>query len=307
MVIAGSAEAALALLVEERIRGFAEAHGARPLYVDWSGGKDSTLVLLAADRVMEGAVVAWFIHIPGQTHSDNLRAARRVAEALGYEWVTLKPKTPGEARRLYRDLLGRRHTHTEGRLVVHVMSRAASDLPDFWAAIERYGLPVNAAGRVKRWCCDLYKTNYLEVRPGNCEDGAAVCNATGVRWEESVWRRGRGVEVRVREGYVLNPIIDLTTGQVWRLLKTYSEEAYRAVKAQYDAGWPRAPNCAFCVVLRKPSLEAAARNLPTPYLRRALRALTAVEERVRGAETLRRLQQMREVIVRELERRGEQP
>lgn len=89
-----------------------------------------------------------------------------------------------------------------------------------WSLISQWGLP----NRWKRFCCNMLKES----------GGKGRFIATGVRWEESSKRQGRGM-------YETNPIIDWTARDVWEYLK--SERI--PINPLYEEGWIRV-GCVGC-------------------------------------------------------------
>ncbi len=275
---------ALAERIEERISSFVNEHRVSMLYIDFSGGKDSSVVLAAAARALgPGRVQCFFMHIPGQTL--NAGVARAVAEALGFTWVTVRPLRPEQ---LMVDA-----SRSGGGVCLHVMPKTL----DYWSALERYGLPAQGPRVGKRWCCWFYKSRWLDSRPRNCPAG--VCYADGVRREESVWRRRKQEVERTPAGLALHAIYDLAAGQVWALLEHYGVRDI--VEEQYMA-FRRAPNCALCPLAGTSAWEQAARALPKPYLQRALRALEAAAPRLSpGSKSRERGERYIHVLRRVLE------
>ena len=83
----------LARKVENRIAGFARSCNGE-IVVYWSGGKDSTLVLLAASRALGYKPPAALANVPGQSRLDFVK---RLAEAIGYELRLCKGRCKPES------------------------------------------------------------------------------------------------------------------------------------------------------------------------------------------------------------------
>ena len=297
-------------VAEERVERFVEEYKPRWLYVDWSGGKDSTAVLAAAVSAAKDMVVATFLHIAGQTVHDNVRAVLGVARRLGLSvYVYRGLRRP---RDLYTAMLRDKPWESAPSLVYVVTTANGMD---YWEATRRYGLeaPLERLGGGKRWAASMMKARWLAERPpnGSLRGRPAHLVVVGVKRADSPYRARlwRGTHVRVfGERYqkvpdvALAPIADLTDAEVWRLLELYGLKGL--VEHQY-ARWRRAPNCALCPLMGREEFLLAIRNLPTGYLRRVLAVLKEVRPRYReGTFTARRLDEWIPLIEEELGRRG---
>ena len=286
--------AELAKLARERVKAFIERHGPEFIYVDWSAGKDSTAALAAAMDCCPGMVTATFLHLLGQTHADNAAAALAVARRYGMGVARYTGlRTPGELRRaLERDAGWRRRPS-----LLYVVTRAPRGL-DYWSATLRYGIevPLERAGRGKRWACHHMKSRWLAARPPSGVYGGRPARfvLTGIRREESPYRarQWRSLE-RVFEArggreaeVVLAPVADLSEEEVWELLRFHGLE--ELVRPQY-LRWTRAPNCVICPMMGRAALRRAVGNLPRGYLERVASVLRGLRGRYREGTRSREL------------------
>ena len=118
---------------------------------------------------------------------------------------------------------------------------------NFWQLIVQKGFPL----RKRRWCCEYFKEFGGE--------GRGII--TGVRWAESIKRRGRRmVETSFRKQtrfnekpprFIICPIIDWSTSEVWEYIRTrkvsycslYDEGAKRK---GYGGGYFKRLGCVMC-------------------------------------------------------------
>lgn len=196
-------------IIEEMTRVY--KNDSRPWVIGYSGGKDSTTVVLLAfkmlqslspkerhkaiyvissDTLIENPVVLNFL-------VDNSKLIHEGAEKLGLP--------------LYTDMIHPDYNNT------------------FWANVIGRGLPTPTSIRF-RWC-----TERLKIKPSNkfiedrVKENGEVVVLLGVRKSESI---ARGIRIKNREidgylltphvtlqnTYVYNPIVDLTTNDVWDIL-----------------------------------------------------------------------------------------
>ena len=267
----------LASKVERRIWRFAENCEGPLIY--WSGGKDSTAIVLAYERAMGERARVAISPVPGQARLDYIM---KIAKALGYELERCEPAAcrprPG------------------------VILVVAKKTVDFWSALEEKGLPVNVPGQRKRWCCSLYKSEPLERVPHSCA-------IAGYKFSDSVWRArlysSLDPELPVYRAMrpVLAPLFDLRDTEVWALLRSYSEEVYSILQEWYREH-PRSPDCVLCVLAGVRSFERAARAEPA-LARRALRAMEKLEGRYRpGSASEKRAKQYISILRRAAEGAG---
>ncbi len=296
-------------IVEERIERFIERHRPRWIYVDWSGGKDSTAALLAAHKCCKDMVVATFLHLAGQTHVDNVRAVLELAKRLGmriYRYTGLK--RPEQLRAM---ILRDRPWESTPALIYAVTTANGMD---YWEATRKYGFeaPLERFGKGKRWACAMMKSNWLTARPPNgyYEGKPARFTIVGIRRQESAYRarlwQGKieqvfGERYQREPDIVLAPLADLSEHDVWELLRHYG--AYDTVRQQYER-WRRAPNCVLCPLAGKQAVQQAISNLPSGYLERVLNVLSEVSSRYReDTFSRRRIDEWIAMIRHELARR----
>ncbi len=248
----------IAAAVSERatkIREFLAGTGAEYLWVPVSGGKDSAAVwgLTAAAGV---PYVAVYIQIPGQTVADNIRAVELIAKALGVRDTTVV--VVGETRRI-RDELG----NALSTCTLPCLLRIVPFTPrgeDFWAAMLRYGFPapLGRFGKGTRWCCGTFKHRVLNRLPYNgrrngepWKYGVDGTKATDSPYRARVYQRDIMTWEATRDTYFL-PLRTVTDAEVWEMLEAMG--LISAVKPQYEK-WGRAPNCFFCPMIGKKSVE----------------------------------------------------
>ena len=145
--------------------------------------------------------------------------------------------------------------------------------------VEERGLwPSNSA----RWCTSDFKTSpiqrelrrYLKTRP---RFGGRLVNAMGMRAQESPararkapWRRNDRMSVAGREVRDWLPIFDLTTEDVFRIIRDAGQTPHPA----YLQGMSRM-SCVFCIMASRSDLRTAAQLQPDLYRRYA-----ALERRI---------------------------
>ncbi len=139
--------------------------------------------------------------------------------------------------------------------------------------VEERGLwPSNSA----RWCTSDYKAGpiqrelrrYLKAHP---RFGGRLVNAMGMRAEESParagktpWRRNDRMSVAGREVFDWLPIFDLSTEEVFRVIRHAGQSPHRA----YAAGMSRL-SCSFCILASRADLRRAAELRPGLYAKYA--------------------------------------
>ena len=269
-----------------RIWDVVAKYGKLPVIVSFSGGKDSAAALAAAvDALGTDPVVAYFIHIPGQTIRDNVLAARLVAERLGLLWETIvwEYDTPLPA---------------VGGTVYHVIVK---DWP-YWELLAIKGTPLPPPR--PRWCCKRFKEEPLGYAPcaPTTLDGRRACArivVVGVKRSDSRARAKRWANTHAKVferedsmDIAVAPLVDMNDAEVWALLSYHN--IHDIVKEQYDR-WGRSPNCVLCPLSSKKQLERAARLLPTSFLQRYYEALKNWDTQL--------ARRMREILEAELEKR----
>ena len=133
-----------------------------------------------------------------------------------------------------------------------------------------------------RWCTSDFKTSpiqrelrrYLKTRP---RFGGRLVNAMGMRAQESPararkapWRRNDRMSVAGREVRDWLPIFDLTTEDVFRIIRDAGQTPHPA----YLQGMSRM-SCVFCIMASRSDLRTAAQLQPDLYRRYA-----ALERRI---------------------------
>ena len=123
-----------------------------------------------------------------------------------------------------------------------------------------------------RWCTSDFKTGpiqrelrrYLNANP---RFGGRLVNAMGMRAEESPararkapWRRNDRMSVAGREVFDWLPIFDLSTDDVFRVIRHAGQSPHWA----YAAGMSRL-SCSFCILASRADLRRAAELRPALY------------------------------------------
>ena len=133
-----------------------------------------------------------------------------------------------------------------------------------------------------RWCTSDFKAGpiqrelrrYLKAHP---RFGGQLVNAMGMRAEESPararkapWRRNDRMSVGGREVFDWLPIFDLSTGDVFRVIREAGQSPHWA----YAAGMSRL-SCSFCILASRSDLRRAAELRPDLY-----RTYVELEQRI---------------------------
>lgn len=273
-----------ARLIELRIRNFIDEHGLGWVYVDWSGGKDSSLVLASALNCCRDKIVATFIHLAGQTVTDNVTTVLEIAKRYGlaiYKYTRLRHP------RQLQSILYRDKPWENTPSLIYIVSTAYG--LDYWKATLKYGFeaPLERFGKGKRWACAHMKNEWLANRPtnGKWKGKPARFLVVGIRREESRYRAKTWSDTLVKPfgltyheypDIALAPIIDVKEVEVWKLLEYYG--IHDVIKKQYDK-WGRAPNCVLCPLMKKEEFKKAIRNLPQGYLERVKNTLLQVRQK----------------------------
>lgn len=189
----------------------------RPWIIGYSGGKDSTVVV---SLVFEMLIC--------------LSPEKRTKPIYIISSDTLV-ENPLVKKHLYASLNAMRSFSNEHHLNIHVHPIKPSPDNSFWAYIIGRGYPTPLMNGKFRWCTDRLKIKPSAIKMKEIIDinKKEVVMLLGVRKAESSARKARieGREIigkllnrhEVIEGaYVYNPIVDLTTDDVWTLLMTHN-------------------------------------------------------------------------------------
>lgn len=183
----------------------------RPWVIGYSGGKDSTTVLQLVYTMLQSLS-------PEERHKDVyvVSSDTLIENPIILSYLNINSKLIGEAAAAHNLPL---YTH-----VVHPEYNNT-----YWANIIGKGLPTPTSIRF-RWC-----TERLKIKPSNkfieekVKENGEVVVLLGVRKNESI---ARGIRIKNREidgylltphgslqnTYVYNPIVNLTTNDVWEIL-----------------------------------------------------------------------------------------
>ncbi|MEG2254235.1 MAG: DNA phosphorothioation system sulfurtransferase DndC [Vagococcus sp.] len=190
----------------------------RPWIIGYSGGKDSTVVVSLVIEMLlsiKDSKKCKDVHI---VSSDTMVENPIVSKHL---FATLDALKAFAAEYLP-------HLH------VHIVRPAADKT--FWAYVIGRGYPTPKMNGTFRWCTDRLKIapSSIKMREIIKESNEEVVMLLGVRKEESTARKIRieGREIIgkllnrhevIEEAYVYNPIVDLTTEDVWNYLLTHND------------------------------------------------------------------------------------
>lgn len=183
----------------------------RPWVIGYSGGKDSTTVVQLVYKMLQGLS-------PEERHKDVYVVS---SDTLIENPVILN------YLKINSDLIGNAASNHNLPLYTHMVHPEFNN--SYWANIIGKGLPTPTSIRF-RWC-----TERLKIKPSNkfieekVKENGEVVVLLGVRKNESI---ARGIRIRNREidgylltphgslqnTYVYNPIVDLTTNDVWETL-----------------------------------------------------------------------------------------
>lgn len=196
-------------IIEEMTRVY--KNDSRPWVIGYSGGKDSTTVVLLAFKMLESLP-------PNERHkpvyvisSDTLIENPIVLSFLQQNSQYINEGAKRLGLPLYTDMIHPDYNNT------------------FWANVIGKGLPTPTSIRF-RWC-----TERLKIKPSNkfiedkVKENGEVVVLLGVRKTESI---ARGIRIKNREidgylltphvtlqnTYVYNPIVELSTDDVWSIL-----------------------------------------------------------------------------------------
>lgn len=196
-------------IIEEMTRVY--KNDLRPWVIGYSGGKDSTTVVLLAFKMLESLP-------PNERHkpvyvisSDTLIENPIVLSFLQQNSQYINEGAKKLGLPLYTDMIHPDYNNT------------------FWANVIGKGLPTPTSIRF-RWC-----TERLKIKPSNkfiedkVKENGEVVVLLGVRKTESI---ARGIRIKNREidgylltphvtlqnTYVYNPIVELSTDDVWSIL-----------------------------------------------------------------------------------------
>lgn len=189
----------------------------RPWVIGYSGGKDSTTVVLLAFKMLQNLKKEERNKPVYVISSDTL-----IENPIVLSYLTQNSKYINEGAKalelpLYTDMIHPDYNNT------------------FWANVIGKGLPTPTSIRF-RWC-----TERLKIKPSNkfiedkVKENGEVVVLLGVRKSESI---ARGIRIKNREiegylltphvtlqnTYVYNPIVDLSTEDVWSILLSNNGE-----------------------------------------------------------------------------------
>lgn len=190
----------------------------RPWIIGYSGGKDSTVVVSLVIEMLlsvKDSKKCKDVHI---VSSDTMVENPIVSKHL---FATLDALKKFAAEHLP-------HLH------VHIVRPAADKT--FWAYVIGRGYPTPKMNGTFRWCTDRLKIapSSIKMKEIIKASNKEVVMLLGVRKEESIARRtrieGREIIGRllnrhevIEDAYVYNPIVELTTEDVWNYLLSHND------------------------------------------------------------------------------------
>lgn len=218
-------------LAIDRIIGFndiALSKSALGYYVGVSGGKDST-------------VLAYLFYL-----------AKQQCPSVKYE-LHHNHTTMDASETVYFIRTEQKYWQDKGIAYIINKPLYKGEQTSIYRIIAEKGVPT----RFRRWCCEIFKEG----------GGFGRCCAFGVRWQESVKRKGRGfyeiitpnIKERVirnndnedtrktfetcqkYDKYAFNPIINWSNSDIWEFIKVYN----LAYNPLYDKGYKRV-GCVGC-------------------------------------------------------------
>lgn len=185
----------------------------RPWVIGYSGGKDSTVVVELVYKML--------LDLPKKSRTKNVYI------------VSSDTMIENPIIRMYLTKMNKMLEEMAIKDDIPIKSSMVTPAPDntFWANVIGKGFPTPRMNGTFRWCTDRLKIapsgEYIQ-KIINAE-AKEVIVVLGVRKEESVARKkrieGREISNRllnrhevIKEAYVYNPIVELTTEDVWDLL-----------------------------------------------------------------------------------------
>ncbi|ELC8441090.1 DNA phosphorothioation system sulfurtransferase DndC [Clostridium perfringens] len=202
-------------ILEEMTRVY--KNDSRPWVIGYSGGKDSTTVVLLAFKMLQNLPKEERHKSVYVISSDTLIENPIVLSYLHQNSQYINEGAQNLGLPLYTDMIHPDYNNT------------------FWANVIGKGLPTPTSIRF-RWC-----TERLKIKPSNkfiedkVKENGEVVVLLGVRKSESI---ARGIRIKNREidgylltphvtlqnTYVYNPIVELTTDDVWAILLSNNGE-----------------------------------------------------------------------------------
>ncbi len=185
----------------------------RPWVIGYSGGKDSTTVVELVYKMLQ-TLPDWQRHKKVYIVSSDTRIENPLIK------IYLNK---------INDLIGRA-AERDGLPIVSTMVMPPAN-NSFWANVIGRGFPTPRVNGTFRWCTDRLKINpsAAYIREVIKKEGNEVVVLLGVRKAESIARKrrieGRELANRlmnrhetIQDAYVYNPIVELTTDDVWDVL-----------------------------------------------------------------------------------------
>lgn len=185
----------------------------RPWVIGYSGGKDSTTVVELVYKML--------LSIPKEEQQKNVYI-------VSSDTLIENPLIKIYLNKM-NELLGKAAERDGLRIKSKMVTPPADN--SFWANVIGRGFPTPRMNGTFRWCTDRLKINPSAeyIRDVIKEEGEEVVVLLGVRKAESIARKrrieGRELANRlmnrhetIQDAYVYNPIVELTTDDVWDVL-----------------------------------------------------------------------------------------
>ncbi len=220
-------------IIVERINWFIKTYGVRIPYVFFSGGKDSTAVLIGASKsIARERIVVVYIELLGNTHPINVKQAYNVVGEL-YKDIYVEVVT--DKNMLKTVVL---HHAYKNQLPLFLHIRATDSLGgSFWEMVRRWGCPMPHFNRL---CFREFKDKWFRKLP---QINGKIYNIVGVKASDSRIRRERWGRTMVNvfgNEIALSPIHDFTDDEVWAVIRENNIQL-PSYKVYRDS-----MNCMFC-------------------------------------------------------------
>jgi len=202
----------LSKIVIDRIDWFVNKYGVSIPYVFFSGGKDSTAVLIGVSKSsVADRVIIVYLEVTGNTHPLNVRQAYNVVGKL-FDNVYSAIVNNGY---VLKKLVLYHVKHNYLPLFLHIRATDSCGR-DFWGMVREWGCPMSHYNRL---CFREFKDKWFRELP---LIGGRRYNIVGIKASDSVARRRRWGKNMVNvfgNEVVLSPINDFTNDEVWLVLR----------------------------------------------------------------------------------------
>ena len=294
--------------VVSRIEQFYERYKPNKIWFFYSGGKDSSAVLVALSELAKKRpdilerIIVLYTAVTGNTHYLNRKQTyenvKRFLPDHYSNFVQILPKS--------REYVKAMLSTAKPPCFVELNTVSWSYQKPYLDTIIQVGFPTmvsNRAGGV-RWCCAEFKEKWWSILP---HENGKRCIIVGVKAYDSAVRKKRWepaiksgtFELQFKSGRVvehaLSPIADFRHEDVWLVLRHYNVEL-----PSYQYG--DSLNCIVCPFKRRKDIEAMLPILHEKQLRMVAKAFcTSFAKGMRGKMVVDQYEQWRPFIERYLE------